>query len=358
MPHTLADIARLTGLEAAGNLEWVVQGCAEPGEAGPEDLALAMSPAYADALAEGRARAAVLWPGAEWQTLGLEGALFAPRARLAMAELGQVFEVPLALPEGIHPSSVIHTSAEIGNGAAVGPFVSIGPGVRIGDGARIDAHVSIGADTRIGADALIHAGVRIGARVRIGERFIAQPNAVIGGDGFSFVTPERGAVESAKQTGAVAQDARNVGLRRIASLGSVVIGDDVEIGANSCVDRGTVADTRIGSGSKIDNLVQIGHNCRIGSLCLICGEVGLAGSVQIGDRVVLGGKVGVADQVRIGDDCVIGASSMVASNVSARSVMLGTPAVPREMAHRQFLAIRRLPRLVDQVREIRERLGM
>ncbi|MEL6216937.1 MAG: UDP-3-O-(3-hydroxymyristoyl)glucosamine N-acyltransferase [Pseudomonadota bacterium] len=358
MPHSIAEIARLTGFDAAGNGALEVSGCAEPAHAGPGDLALAMNASYGDALGQGDARAAVVWPGADWQALGLEAALYAPRARVALAAIGEVFEVPLELPAGIHPMAAIDPTAEIGEGAAIGAFVVVGSRAVIGTGARIASHVSIGEDAAIGADALLHSGVRIGARVRIGDRFVAQPNAVIGGDGFSFVTPERGSVESAKATGAVAADARNTGLRRIASLGSVEIGDDVEIGSVSCVDRGTIADTTIGSGTKIDNLVQIGHNVRIGKLCLICGEVGLAGSVRIGDRVVLGGKCGIADQIQIGDDTVIGAGGMVGSNVPARSVMLGVPAVPREVAHRQFMAIRRLPRLVEPVREMRARLGM
>ncbi|MEM9148032.1 MAG: UDP-3-O-(3-hydroxymyristoyl)glucosamine N-acyltransferase [Pseudomonadota bacterium] len=358
MPHTVATIARLTGLEATGDLSVEIDRCAEPGEAGASDLALAMDPKYAADVAASIARAAVLWPGADWQGLGLEAALFAPRARVALADMGDVFADPPAIAPGIHPMTDIDPSASIGAEAAIGPFVSIGPGAVIGPRARIASHASVGAGARIGDEALLHSGVRLAAGVKIGDRFIAQPNAVVGGDGFSFVTPERGSVESAKATGAVADDARNRGLRRIASLGAVTIGDDVEVGASACVDRGTVSDTRIGSGTKIDNLVQIGHNCRIGELCLICGEVGLAGSVHVGDRVVLGGKCGVADQVRIGDDSVLGAGSMVGSNVPARSVLLGAPAVPREVAHRQFMAMRRLPRMIEQVREIRARLGM
>ena len=220
----------------------------------------------------GSAKAAVLWDGADWQALGLEGALFAPRARLAIAAVSEVFAHPPDIEAGIHPSAVVAPDAEIGPGAFIGPLAVIGAGVTLGANARIAAHASIGAQARIGADALIHSGARIGARVTIGARAIIHPNAVIGADGFSFVTPEPGSVEAAKQGSAVTEQ-RNTELRRIHSLAAVTLGDDVEIGAGATIDRGTIADTQIGSGTKIDNLVQIGHNVRVGALCLICAQV-------------------------------------------------------------------------------------
>ncbi|SET58993.1 UDP-3-O-(3-hydroxymyristoyl)glucosamine N-acyltransferase [Oceanicella actignis] len=346
---TLSDLARALGVEGAGDLSIAVVRAAHPAEAGPEDLAVAASPSYAEALKGGGARAALLWPGADWRALGLEAALFAPRPRYAMAALTQTFQHPPHAPEGVHPSAVVDPSASIGPGASIGPFVWIGPGARIGARARILAHASVGADARIGDDALLHAGVRVGERVRIGDRFIAQPNAVIGGDGFSFVTPEKGAVESARQTGAVAADALNTHHARIHSLGAVRIGDDVEIGAGSTVDRGTLTDTRIGSGTKIDNLVQIGHNVEIGENCLLCAQVGVAGSARIGDRAVLGGKVGVADHVRVGHDAVVAASSGVGSNVPPRAVVIGSPAIARDEWMRMMMAMRRLPRLIGRL---------
>ena len=215
--------------------------------------------------------------------------------------------------------------------------------------ARILPHVSIGAGAEIGDDALIHAGARIGERVRAGHRLIVQPGAVIGGDGFSFVTPEKGSVESARETGAVSADALNRVHVRIHSLGAVALGDDVEIGACACIDRGTLRDTIVGSGTKIDNQVQIGHNVTVGENCLLCAQVGVAGSAVIGDRVVLGGKAGVADHVRIGEDCVIAAGSAVASSVKPRTVLMGAPAIPRDEFMRVMMATRRLPRLLDRL---------
>lgn len=357
MPHTLADIAAAIGAAADGDQTLRVARPRAPAAAGPEDLALAMDPKFFDALSACAARAAIVPEGADWRAMGLQGAIFAPRSRYALAGVARVFDWPLDLAEGVHPSAVIEDGANIGAGAAIGPFVHIGRGARIGSGARILSNASIGAEAVIGDDALIHAGVRIGARVTIGRGLIAQPNACIGADGFSYVTPQPGAVESAKETGAVAADARNTLLVRIASLAAVTLGDDVEIGACACIDRGTIEDTRIGNGSKLDNLVQIGHNVQIGENCLICAHVGVAGSSRIGNRVVLAGQVGVADHVKVGDDSVIGAKSGIGSNVPAGSVLLGAPAVPKDEAIKSFLALRRLPKLMRDVVDLKKRLS-
>lgn len=199
----------------------------------------------------------------------------------------------------------------------------------------------------IGDDALLMAGVRVGARVRIGDRFIAQPGAVLGGDGFSFVTPTPGIVEEARATGVISAREQQAYVR-INSLGSVLVGDDVEIGANSCIDRGTVADTVIGDGTKIDNLVQIGHNVKVGRSCLICGHAGIGGSTIIGDRVVLGGKAAVADHLTVGANSVITGNSGVASNVPPGRIMMGYPAVRLEQNVEMYKALRRLPRFLEK----------
>jgi UDP-3-O-[3-hydroxymyristoyl] glucosamine N-acyltransferase len=358
MTYTIAEIAAATGLTAVGDTSLRISRPAEPESAAAGDLALAMSADYEPALRNSPARAAVLWEGADWQALGLASALYAPRARVALAALGEVFAPRPDIAPGVHPSALIDPAARIGEDAWIGPFTVIGAHARIGAGARIMAHVTIGGEAVIGPHALLHPGVRIGDRVRIGARFIAQPNACIGADGFSFVTPEPGAAESAKATGKVATDALNLSLRRINSLGTVEIGDDVEIGAGTTIDRGTVADTRIGDGTKIDNQVQIGHNAVIGRTCLICGQAGIAGSVLIGDRVVMGGKAGVSDHLKIGADTVIAGGSLVATNVAPRSVMMGVPAIPRDAFNRQNIALRRLPRLAEQIREIGRKLGL
>jgi UDP-3-O-[3-hydroxymyristoyl] glucosamine N-acyltransferase len=345
---SVAALAAALGAEARGDTALTVSGAAEPASAGPDEIALAMQPAFAEDLAKGRARVAVLWPGADWQALGLAAAILAPRARYVLAGIGRAFERPPELAAGIHPTAVIDPSAAIGEDAAVGAFVAIGARVRIGARARIFSHVSIAEDAGVGDDALILAGVRIGARVRVGDRFIAQPGAVIGGDGFSFVTPEPGIVEEARATGAITARERQAYVR-INSLGSVMIGDDVEVGANSCIDRGTIADTLIGDGTKIDNLVQLGHNVKVGRTCLICGHVAVGGSTVIGDRVVLGGKAAVADHLTIGANSVITGNSGVASNVPPGRIMMGYPAVRMDQNVEIYKALRRLPRLMARL---------
>lgn len=349
MGHRVGDLAQALAAEAAGDLDLVIVGAAEPAMAGPDDLAIAIDPRYGAGLAQGRARVAVLWPGADWQGMGLQAAIFAPRGRLAMAGLTRILDPGVAIAPGVHAMTVIDPSAEIGAGAAIGPFVTIGARVRIGPGARIASHVTIGCDATIGAGALILEGVHIGARVTIGERFICQPGAVLGGDGFSFVTAERSGVEEVRASLGKRGEIREQDWIRIHSLGAVTIGDDVEIGANSCVDRGTIRDTQIGRGTKLDNLVQVGHNVQIGEDCLLCGQVGVAGSTRIGNRVVLGGKAGVGDNLLVGDDVITGAGTIILSNVPAGRVMLGYPAIKMDAMLEAHKALRRLPRLVARV---------
>ncbi|MEJ6394515.1 UDP-3-O-(3-hydroxymyristoyl)glucosamine N-acyltransferase [Gymnodinialimonas sp. 2305UL16-5] len=353
--YTIKDIAAALGAEALGAADLLVSGVAEPAAAGPDDLALAMRSEFADGLAMGRARAAVIGADMDWQALGLQAAIIAPRPRYAMAGVTAAMDPGPALPEGIHGSAVIDPSAVIGPHAQIGPFVTIGPGARIGANARIASHSSIGVGTVIGADALIHEGVRICHHVRIGDRFIAQPGAVLGGDGFSFVTPEKSQVEAARESLGTAQNAStDQSWTRIHSLGSLIIGDDVEVGSNAAIDRGTIANTEIGNGTKIDNLVHIGHNCRIGRDCLICGQTGFAGSVQMGDRVVLGGKCGVSDNITIGSDVVAAGSSKLFTNVPSGRMIMGHPAVKMDLHVEMYKALRRLPRLARAVAELQK----
>ncbi|MCU0827896.1 MAG: UDP-3-O-(3-hydroxymyristoyl)glucosamine N-acyltransferase [Tabrizicola sp.] len=349
MAHTIRDIAQALGAEAEGAIDLTVTGAAEPQAAGPDQIALAMDPRYADGIAKGQARAAVVWPGADWQAMGLKAAIFAPRGRLAMAGLTRLMDPGPDIAVGVHPLAVVHPTAEIGAHAAIAPFVVIGAGVRIGPGARIASHVSIAEGATIGADALILQGARIGARVTIGDRFICQPGAVIGADGFSFVTPEKSGVEEIRETLGSRAEIKDQSWTRIHSLGAVTIGDEVEIGANVCIDRGTIRDTVIGSGTKLDNLVHIGHNVQVGRDCLLCGQVGIAGSARIGDRVVMGGQCGVNDNIFVGDDVIAGGATKIFTNAPAGRVLLGYPAVKMETHVEMQKALRRLPRLAARV---------
>lgn len=354
MAHTIREIAAALGAQAEGNLDLTVTRAAEPQAAGADALALAMDPKYAEGLAQGAARAAVLWPGADWQAMGLEAAIFAPRSRLAMAGLSRMMDPGPEIAPGIHPLAVIDPSAEIGTDAAIGPFVVIGREVRIGAGARIASHVSISEGASIGCDALLMQGVRIGSHVTIGDRFIGQPGCVIGGDGFSFVTPEKSGVEEIRTTLGHRDEIRQQSWTRIHSLGAVTLGDDVEVGANATIDKGTIRDTSVGRGTKIDNLVHLGHNVQVGEDCLICGQVGVAGSTRIGNRVVLAGQCGVSDNIFVGDDVIAGGSTKIYSNVPAGRVILGDPAVKMETQMEINKALRRLPRLAATVAELQK----
>lgn len=350
MAHSIREIAAALGARAEGDLELTVTGAAEPAAAGPEQLALAMNPHYADGLAQGAARAAILWEGADWRALGLRAAIWVPRPRLAMAGLTRLMDPGHDIAPGVHPLADVHPTAEIGGNAAIGPFVAIGAGVRIGPGARIASHVSVASGARIGAEALVLQGVRIGPGVSIGDRFICQPGAVIGSDGFSFVTPEVSGVEQVRASlGRRDAPAGRQHWERIHSLGSVTIGDDVEIGANACIDSGTIRDTVVGSGTKLDNLVHLGHNVAVGRDCLLCGQVGVAGSARIGDRVVLGGQCGVNDNIFVGDDVIAGGATKIFTNAPAGRVLLGYPAVRMETHVEIQKALRRLPRLAATV---------
>lgn len=354
MAHSISDIARALGLQAEGALDLTVTHAAEPGDAGPDALALAMAPKYATALAQGHARAAILWPGADWRALGLAAALFAPRPRMAMAGVSQALDPGYDFGTGIHPGAHIDPSASIGAGACIAPFAVVGARAVIGAGARIGPHVSIAEDVVIGPDAVLHAGARVCARVRIGARFIGQPGCILGGDGFSFVTPEPSAAEDVRATLSGEREIRQQKWQRINSLGAVRIGDDVEVGANSCIDRGTVRDTVIGSGTKIDSVCQIGHNVQIGEDAMLCGMVGIAGSARIGNRVLLGGKVGVSDNIFVGDDVIAGGGARLYTNVPAGRAVLGDPATKLETQIEIRKALRRLPRLAATVAELQK----
>ncbi|WP_395002746.1 UDP-3-O-(3-hydroxymyristoyl)glucosamine N-acyltransferase [Cypionkella sp.] len=358
MAHSIRDIATALAAQAEGDLDLLISRACEPASAGVGDLALAMDPRYGDGIAKGKAQAALLWPGADWRALGLKAAIFAPRGRLAMAGLTVLLDEGPDIAAGLHPMAVIDPTAEIGAGAAIAPFVTIGAGVRIGARARIASHVSIAKGAQIGDDALILQGVRIGAGVKIGHRFICQPGAVIGADGFSFVTPEKSGVEEIRDTLGKRDEIRPQSWTRIHSLGAVSLGDDVEIGANVAIDRGTIRDTSIGSGTKLDNLVHIGHNVQIGRDCLLCAQVGIAGSARIGDRVVMAGQCGVNDNIFVGDDVICGGASKVFTNAPSGRVLLGYPAVKMETHIEMQKALRRLPRMASRVTEMEKAISL
>ena len=354
MAHRIAELAGSLGLDWAGDGQIRITHAAEPAQAGADALAMAMDPKYAEGLALGQAQAAILWAGADWQALGLRAAIFAPRPRWAMAGVCEALDPGYEFGEGIHPQACVHPSAEIGAGARIGPFTSIGARAKIGPNARIAPNVTVAEDVEIGADVILHAGARIGARCVIGDRYIGQPNSVVGGCGFSFVTPEPSGAEDVRATLSGERALRAQKWHRIQSLGAVRIGDDVELGANSSIDRGTIRDTVIGSGTKIDSVCQIGHNVQMGEDCMMCGMAGVAGSARIGNRVLLAGKVAVNDNIFVGDDVIVGGASRVYTNVPAGRTVLGDPATKLESQLEIRKVLRRLPRLAAQVARLQE----
>lgn len=357
MAVTIGELARELNAESWGDLSLLVTGAGEPantepvGEEGGQ-IALAMAPKYAKTLKPGSM--AILAVGMNPDEYNLKAAIFAPRPRLVMAGLTRAFDPGPDIAPGIHETAVIDPMAVIGEGANIGALAVIGAGVQIGRNARIGSHVSIGRNTQIGDDAIIHPGAKIAHGVTAGDRLIVQPGAAIGGDGFSFVTPEESGIEEIRRTLGEREDIKQQHWTRIHSLGGVEIGDDVEVGANTTIDRGTIRSTRIGSGTKIDSLVQIGHNVVIGDDCLLCGLVGVAGSSKIGNRVVLAGQVGVSDNIEIGDDVIAGGASKIFTRVPAGRVILGHPAVKMETQMEIQKATRRLPRLAAQIAKLQE----
>ncbi len=358
MAFTVSEIAQALGARAVGDVSLALDGPSQPETAGKNDLALAMDPKFASKINAGKAQVAILWDDANWQDLGLSAAIFTPKPRFALSGINKLFEKTPNIARGIHPSAVIDKTAIIGKNPSIGAFVSIEKDVVIGDNARIMPHCSIAEAAQIGAECLLFHGVRIGARVQIGERFIAQPNSVIGGDGFSFVSPERTAVDAAREGQQPDEAAaQRAGYARTNSLGAVQIGDDVELGAGATIDRGTIVDTKVGDGTKIDNLVMIGHNAVVGRHCLLCAQTGIGGSSVVGDHVVLGGQVGVADHVVIGNNVVAAGKSGISSNVPPNRFIMGNPAIKMEANVESYKAYRRLPKLVAKVENLQKQVS-
>ncbi|AMV26532.1 UDP-3-O-acylglucosamine N-acyltransferase [Gemmata sp. SH-PL17] len=244
---------------------------------------------------------------------------------------------PSEAPGGVSPSAHIHPSAKLAPGVTVGPLAVIGEGVEVGTNSTICAGASIGRFCKIGSDTTIHPRVVLYDECVVGSRVILHAGVVVGADGFGYRTAH----------------GRHI---KVPQLGWVEIEDDVEIGANSTIDRGTFGPTRIGAGTKIDNLVQVGHNCQIGKHNLFCSQVGVAGSAATGDHVVLAGQAGVSDHVTLGARVAVGAQSGVPSDVPDDQHVFGSPATPVHEQIRMHFSLRRLPDLRAEVKEIKKRL--
>ena len=248
-------------------------------------------------------------------------------ADLALCQILEIFaEAPPLFHQNIHPTAVIDASAIIGEHSEIGANVYIGPKVVIGKNSRIYPNATILDESTVGDRTVIWSGTVIRERCHIGSDCIIHPNATIGADGFGFrPCPERG-------------------LAKIPQIGNVIIGNSVEIGANTCVDRGKFSSTVVGDGCKIDNLVQIGHNSKLGKFCIMAGNSGLAGSVTLGNGVIIGGSASIKDHTTIGDGATVGAGSGVTSDIPAGKVMLGYPAIEARDALKQWAILKQLVR--------------
>jgi UDP-3-O-[3-hydroxymyristoyl] glucosamine N-acyltransferase len=343
----LVEVARALSSEVSGDGSVEVRRPVHPADAeAPGDLAVALTNEAFSALAGSRAGAAIVPADAPPCRSDLATIPFAGNERVAVARLTALFDRGPLHEEGIHPSAAIAASAAIGEGVSVGPYATVGAGATIGAGTVVLAGAAVGVEARLGAACVIHSGAVIGDRVVLGDRVIVHANAVIGADGFSFVPagkPEGGAPTRLPL--------------RVHSLGTVVIGDDVEIGAGTTIDRATLRATRIGRGTKIDNQVQIGHNVSIGESCLICGKAGIAGSVVIGDRVLVGAAAGLSDHITVGSDASVGAMAGVGGNVGEGVTVFGFPAVPLERWYQRHANLARLTSLYRRVEGLQERLA-
>lgn len=258
------------------------------------------------------------------------------KARLALALLSREIRPHRSLESGIHPTATVHETAEVKESAHVGAGVVIAAGASIGEHSSIGPGSTIGERTVIGRNCRLDAGVHVLHDVSVGDRVILQSGCVLGADGFGFFAGDQGVV-------------------RIEHLGTVIVADDVEIGANSTVDRGTLGATVIGARTKIDNLVQVAHNVTIGSDCLIAGQSAIGGSTVIGDRVTLAGNAALSDHIEVGSDATVGGLSGVSKDVPAGETWFGTPAMPyRTFARRQYLT-GRLEHIWDYVRQVRKK---
>lgn len=335
----LAKIAEMIGATAAGLPAVEVDGVSSLPEAGPTQISFCSDAKYARQLSGTRA-AAVIVPRKLKVPEGVSVPLLvAEDADLAVNALLAHFAPPVPRPAaGVDALARVAGTAQVGPECRVGPFVTVGERVVLGARCVLHPGVHVGDDTALGDDCELHANVVVRERCTLGKRVVIHANSTIGTDGFGYRWDGR----------------RHA---KVPQIGSVTIGDDVEIGSNSCVDRAKFATTSIGPGTKIDNLVQVGHNVKVGAHCVIVGQVGLAGSVTLGDGVVLGGQSAIRDHISLGDGAMVAACSGVAEDVEARQVVSGLPALPHRQSLREQAALRRLPELVQQMRKLQDEIA-
>lgn len=336
LTYTLEELAEIVGGEVEGEAGVEIQGVAGIREAKAGDITFLANPKY-EAFLETTMASAIIAPPKlqiDKPLIRIENPYFAYLKVLNLfAE-----ELMVRYPRGIHEQAVVDRSAVIGTDVAVGPFCQICAGVRIGDGSTILAGTFIGQNVEIGRDCLIYPSVTVREGTSIGDRVIIQPGAVIGADGFGFA--KEGQTHY-----------------KVPQIGRVIIEDDVEIGANSTVDRATTGETRVKRGSKIDNLVQIAHNVVVGEDCIIAAQAGIAGSSELGKNVVLAGQAGLVGHITIGDGAMVGAQGGVTKSVPPDTAVSGYPAREHKKARRLWAYTNKLPDLFERVKELERKLG-
>jgi UDP-3-O-[3-hydroxymyristoyl] glucosamine N-acyltransferase len=332
----LGELASRLGAELRGNAELEITGVKGIEDAGPSEITFVANPRYA-ALAKKTKAAAVLvepeFPDIEAATLRLKNPYHAFSRTLGM------FYQPPAYPPGVHPTAVIDPTADIGEGAHIGAYVVIGPSVKLGPEATLLPHVVLYPGVKAGRRLFAHAHAVIRENCELGDGVTLENGAIVGADGFGFSKNERGQWEKIPQSGPVR------------------LGDRVDVQANACVDRATVGATEIGNGSKIDNLVQIGHGSRVGSDTLICAQTGLAGSSMIGNNVILAGQTGIAGHCTVGDGVILTAQSAVSHDVPPGKMISGSPGFDNRIWLRAVTIFQRLPELLKRLDRLEKRIA-
>lgn len=330
---TLREVARHAGGRLRGDGETVVSGIAPLESAAPTDLSFVATSRYLPYLQSTRAAAVLI---ADALADGVPAHLGEIRVADPHAALAGI--LPLLYPEepgksGLHPTAVIEEEVELGEGVSLGAFATIGRGARIGAGTRIGAHSVLGARTTVGSDCVLHSQVTLYSGVQVGDRCIIHSGVRLGADGFGFVFHEGEH-------------------RKIPQVGGCRIGDDVEIGANSTVDRGSIGDTVVGKGTKIDNLVHVGHNVVLGQHVIVLAQTGISGSTRVGDGAVLAGQSGIGGHLVIGAGARVGAQAGVMGDVPPGESVSGYPARPHREAMRAYAALFRMPELISKLRRL------
>jgi len=335
-PVRLRDLAVRLDAEVVGDGEILITGAAGLEHAGPGDITFLARAALAGRLAACQAAAVIIGPQQEAD----RPALRVDDPYRVFARLLSQLATPLdrLFPCGVHPTAVVDGTAVLGSDCRVGPGAVVGAGCRLGDGVRLGPHVVLEPDVVIGAESILYAQVVVRERCELGRRVILHPGCVIGADGFGYLSDPDGPT-------------------KIPQIGIVLLEDDVELGAGTCVDRATTGTTRIGAGTKLDNLVQVGHNVQIGRRCVFSAQTGISGSCRIGDGVFMGGQVGLADHIRIGDGVKVGAKSGLHKDVPDGQTVFGYPALDAVEAMRIAAALRRLPDLVKAVNKLERGAG-